>query len=82
MPTLSGGVSVMWSYPNYIGLGPDEMYGVWKAVKELDFDWIYGGWYYVPVIKDGKKTILNSLQQITKVMIKDDTSHTIFSETV
>jgi hypothetical protein len=80
MPLLNGGVSVMWSYPNFIGLGPDEMLGVWKSIKDLDFDWIYGGWYFVPVIKNGKSAILKSLQQITRIITKS-TSHQIFTET-
>jgi len=81
MPTIGGGVSVMYSYPNYIGLSPDEMYGVWKAVKNLDFEYIYGGWHTIPVIKDGKSAILKSLQQITRVITKS-TSHEIFLETI
>jgi len=81
MPTIGGGVSVMYSYPNYIGLSPDEMYNVWNAVKDLDFEYIYGGWYTLPLIKNGKATILKSLQQITKVITKS-TSHQIFKETI
>ena len=79
MPVMSGGVSVMYSYPNFIGLSPDEMHGVWKAVKDLEFDWIYGGWYFVPVIKNGKHAILTSLQRITNTITKS-TSHPIFQE--
>jgi hypothetical protein len=81
MPLIGGGVSVMYSYPNYIGLSPDEMYGVWKAAKELDFDWMYGGWYQLPVIKQAKPTILKSLQQITQIITKANT-HPIFAESM
>ena len=81
MPVLNGTVSVMWSYPNFIGLGPDDMLSVWKKVKDVDFDWIYGGWYFVPVIKNGKSAILKSLQQITEIMTKSK-SHAIFAETI
>ena len=81
MPTPQGGVSVMYSYPNLIGLHPDQMYGVWKAVKNLDFEWIYGGWYMVPVIKSGKHAILKSLKQIIKI-ISNSESHAIFSESL
>jgi hypothetical protein len=79
MPVLNGGVSVMYSYPNFIGLSPDEVYGVWKAVKDIDFDWIYGGWYFVPVIKNGKSIILKSLQQIIKIITKNE-EHAMFRE--
>lgn len=81
MPVPSGGISVMFSYPNLIGLSPDEMYGVWKAVKDLDFELIYGGWYFVPVIKNGKATILKSLKQSIKIMTKGE-EHSIFSEVI
>ena len=81
MPLLNGMVSVMWSYPNFIGLGPDDMLSVWKKIKDVDFDWIYGGWYFVPVIKNGKPAILKSLQQITEIMTKSK-SHPIFTETI
>ena len=79
MPTPQGGISIMYSYPNLIGLHPDAMYGVWLAVKDLDFEWIYGGWYVVPVIKKGKEAILKSLKQIIKV-ISGEEKHEIFSE--
>jgi hypothetical protein len=79
MPVPSGGISIMYSYPNLIGLSPDEMYGVWKAVKDLDFDLIYGGWYFVPVIKNGKEAILKSLKLRIRIMMKSE-EHPIFSE--
>ena len=69
----------MYSYPNLIALSPDEMYGVWKAVKELDFELIYGGWYFVPVIKDGKNAILRSLKQSIRIMTGGE-EHAIFKE--
>lgn len=81
MPVMSGGVSVMYSYPNMIGLAPDDMYAVWNAVKDLEFDWIYGGWYFVPVIKNGKYAILTSLQRIINLLTKS-TFHPIFQETL
>jgi len=71
----------MYSYPNLIGLPPDEIYKVWKRVQKLDFEWIYGGWYSVAVIKTGKQSILHSLQQIIKV-ITNSTSHKIFAESI
>jgi hypothetical protein len=81
MPLIGGGISIMWSYPNYIALSPDEMYGVWSVVKDLEFDYLYGGWYFVPLIKNAKVVILKSLQQIIK-KITQDTSHAIFSEEI
>lgn len=81
MSLIGGGISVMWSYPNFIGLPPDDMLEIWKAVKNLDFEWIYGGWYTTPVIKNGKPVILKSLQQITRIMTKS-TSHEIFQEKI
>ena len=81
MPTPQGGVSIMYSYPNLIGLHPDAMYNVWLAVKDLEFEWIYGGWYTVPVIKKGKQAILKSLQQIIKIITREE-KHAIFSESL
>jgi len=81
MPVPSGGINVMYSYPNLIGLSPDEMYGVWMAVKDLDFELIYGGWYFVPAIKNGKAAILKSLKQSIKIMTKSE-EHSIFSEVI
>lgn len=71
----------MYSYPNLIGLSPDEMYGVWMAVKDLDFELIYGGWYFVPAIQNGKAAILKSLKQSIKIMTKSE-EHSIFSEVI
>lgn len=81
MPLIGGTVSVMWSYPNMIGLGPDDMHSVWRNIKDLDFDWMYGGWYTTPVLKNAKPIILKSLQQITWIMTKS-TNHQIFAETL
>ena len=81
MSLIGGGISIMWSYPNYIALSPDEMYGVWNTIKDLDFKYLYGGWYFVPVIANAKATILKSLQQIIKI-VTQDTSHAIFSEQI
>ena len=80
MPLIGGTVSIVWSSPNYIGLGPDEMLTVWRTVKNIDFEWLYGGWYTVPVIKDAKPNILKSLPRITKIMT-DKREHPIFLET-
>jgi hypothetical protein len=79
-PVPSGGISCMYSFPNQIGLSPDEMHGVWKAVKDLNFDEIYGGWYTDPVIHNGKHIILTSLQQITKIILKGQ-QHPLLTET-
>jgi hypothetical protein len=81
MPLIGGTVSVMWSYPNMIGLGPDDMLSVWRNIKDLDFEWMYGGWYTTPVLKNAKPVILKSLQQITRIMTKN-TNHEIFAETL
>jgi hypothetical protein len=81
MPLIGGGISIMWSYPNYIALSPDDMYGVWSAIKDLDFEYLYGGWYFVPVIANAKPMILKSLQQIIKITTQA-TSHAIFSEKI
>jgi len=80
-PVPSGGISCMYSFPNQIGLSPDEMHGVWKAVKNLDFDEIYGGWYTDPVIKNGKHVILTSLQRITKIILQGS-HHPLLSEII
>jgi hypothetical protein len=80
-PVPSGGISCMYSFPNLIGLSPDEMHRVWKAVKNLEFDEIYGGWYTDPVIRGGKAVILKSLQRITQIVLKGG-SHPLLKETL
>ena len=81
IPVLSGGVSVMYSYPNYIPLPPDEIHNVWKTVKSINFELMYGGWYQMPPVRNAKPTILKSLQQIVHVLTQSR-SHAIFSETL
>jgi len=81
MPVLSGGVTVMYSYPNYIALPPDELHNVWKALEPIDFELMYGGWYHVPPIRNAKPVILKSLQRIVQILTQSQ-SHAIFSETI
>lgn len=35
--------SFMWSYPNMIPLNPDDIYGIWSAIKSYKFVRTFGG---------------------------------------
>lgn len=39
------GVSFMYSFPNLIPLNATAVRAIWQAVKPLDFDRLYGGWW-------------------------------------
>ncbi|KAE8309698.1 beta-lactamase-like protein [Aspergillus transmontanensis] len=67
---LPGTVSFtfMWSYPNMIPLPPDEVLNIWKAVKDLDFDDIRGGFMGTEVNGSCKQRVLESAQIFIKSM--------------
>lgn len=60
--------SFMWSYPNMIPLPPNEIHGIWKALKPFEFDTTYGGFPGQNVTrKDLKKQVLESMKIFIKI---------------
>lgn len=61
--------SFMWSYPNMIPLTPDAVHGIWKAIKDADFEDVHGGFPGRSDTKgNAKKRVLESAQIIIKAM--------------
>jgi glyoxylase-like metal-dependent hydrolase (beta-lactamase superfamily II) len=50
-------VTFVWSAPNRLPLAEPAVRGVWAAVRDYDFDRVYGGWWS-PVIRAGAKDIV------------------------
>lgn len=42
-PTGTTSYSFMWSYPNMIPLNPDDINGIWSAIKPYKFTRTFGG---------------------------------------
>lgn len=42
-PTGTTSYSFMWSYPNMIPLNPDDIKGIWDAIKPYKFTRTFGG---------------------------------------
>lgn len=53
-------VSFMYSYPNYIPLGGEEVRRIAAAVDALDFDDVYGAWWRRNVIGGAKEAVRRS----------------------
>ena len=53
-------VSFMYSYPNYIPLGPASVQQLLNVVQPFEFDRIYGAFTGLTVATDGKAAILRS----------------------
>ncbi|KAE8136689.1 beta-lactamase-like protein [Aspergillus pseudotamarii] len=77
---LPGTVSFtfMWSYPNMIPLPPDEVHNIWKAVEDLDFDDIRGGFMGTEVNGNCRQRVLESAKIFVKSM--GHLEHTIHEE--
>ncbi|EDN10617.1 metallo-beta-lactamase [Histoplasma capsulatum] len=56
----------MWSYPNFIPLPPDDVYGIWKAIADLSFDDTHGAFWGRDTIGQSKKRLLESAQIYVK----------------
>jgi hypothetical protein len=42
-PTGTTSYSFMWSYPNMIPLNPDDIMGIWEAIRGFAFTRTFGG---------------------------------------
>ncbi|WP_315707285.1 MULTISPECIES: MBL fold metallo-hydrolase [unclassified Bradyrhizobium] len=56
-------VSFMYSYPNYIPLGPAAVRRIAEVVAPLAFDRIYGGWWDRNIASDAKAAFNVSVQR-------------------
>ncbi len=56
-------LTFMYSYPNQIPLGPDEVRRIVEAVEPFAFDRIYGGWHGSVVAADAKAAVRRSAQR-------------------
>ena len=56
-------VSFMRSYPNQIPLPESAVRRIVDAVRPLDFDSIYGGWWGSVVVKDAKAAVAASAER-------------------
>ncbi|CAK37146.1 hypothetical protein CBS147343_1923 [Aspergillus niger] len=58
----------MWSYPNMIPLPPDEVHGIWKAIKHTEFDRAYGAFMGMDTVGNCKKRVLDSAKIFVRAM--------------
>ncbi|GLA68817.1 hypothetical protein AtubIFM55763_007017 [Aspergillus tubingensis] len=58
----------MWSYPNMIPLPPDDVHGIWKALKHTEFDRAYGAFMGMDTVGDCKKRVLDSAKIFVRAM--------------
>ncbi|KAL0931397.1 metallo-beta-lactamase family protein [Colletotrichum truncatum] len=70
----------MWSYPNMIPLGPEDVHGIWKAVSKLDFEDAHSAFAGRDARGDAKRRFLESAQLFIKSMGYAD--HAIHNESV
>ncbi|GFF47440.1 uncharacterized protein YmaE [Aspergillus udagawae] len=68
----------MWSYPNYIPLPPDDVHGIWKAIKDIDFEDTHGAFTAQDLRGNSKSRILESAKIIIRASGYPE--HPIFSE--
>lgn len=61
-------ISIMWSYPNLVPLGPDTVRSVGDRVGSLRFDRIYGGWWDRIVQTDAKEKVASSVSRYLEMI--------------
>ena len=80
--------SFLWSIPNAIPLGPDDILKIWRTLKTFDFTKTYGVFAVMSNVKESegqRMSLKQRLLESAKIAIKSmgfDESHGIFSETV
>jgi len=79
-PADTASFTFMWSYPNMIPLPPDEVYGIWKAVADLDFEDTHGAFWTRDTRGESKKRVLDSAKLFIKFMGYHD--HEIHQQTI
>ena len=61
-------VSFMYSYPNYIPLGPSAIRRIVAALEPWEFDRIHGGWWGRVVREDGKGAVRRSAERYLRAV--------------
>jgi len=54
--------SFLWSIPNFIPLGVEDMVRMWRVLKEWDFERTFGGFMGMDVKGDAKARVLESMK--------------------
>lgn len=61
-------VSFMWSFPNYVPLGPTAVRHIAAAVEPFSFSTIYGSWWGRNVARDGKACFARSVERYLRAI--------------
>jgi hypothetical protein len=61
-------VSFMYSYPNYIPLGPGAIHRILAAVQPFEFDRVYGAFHPMDLIGDGKGAVSRSAERYLRAI--------------
>jgi len=56
-------VSLMWSYPNLIPLGPTSIRQILERIERFPFEQIYGGWWKANVLSNAKDAVRLSAER-------------------
>lgn len=56
-------VTFVWSAPNRLPLSEPAVAGVWEAVRDYEFDRVYGGWWAPSVRANAKDIVRRSAQR-------------------
>ncbi|KAK5102328.1 hypothetical protein LTR70_000113 [Exophiala xenobiotica] len=76
----------MWSIPNMIPLSPDQILGIWKALKGFEIEATYGFTTVRYAGKEGEASIPERILESAKVCVRrmsgEKSEHEIFGETV
>lgn len=79
-PTGTSSYSFMWSYPNMIPLNPDDIKGIWDAIKGYAFTRTFGGFMGQDV--KGNVDLRGRVLESMKIFVKKagHTEHALVSE--
>jgi glyoxylase-like metal-dependent hydrolase (beta-lactamase superfamily II) len=61
-------VSFMWSYPNYVPLGPSAVRRIAAAVEPFHFSRIYGSWWGKNIAEGGKACFARSVERYLRAI--------------
>lgn len=61
-------VSFMYSYPNLIPLPASKVRAIVNAIEPYEFDRIYGAWWDLNVVGDGKATVRRSAERYIRAL--------------
>jgi hypothetical protein len=61
-------VSFMYSYPNYIPLGPSAIHRIRAAVEPFEFDRVYGAFWDLVIERNGKTVVNESAERYLRAI--------------